>query len=55
VGTGSLSKGAKRAGRGVDHPPTSSTEVKERVAIPLLPLWAFMAGSRVKQQIQVKG
>ena len=33
-------------GRGVDHPPPSSAEVKERVML-LLPLWAFMAGSRV--------
>jgi len=37
--------GAKRPGRGVDHPPLSSTEVKERV--PLLPLWVFVDCSRV--------
>ena len=30
VGTGSF-PGVKRPGRGVDHPPTSSAEVKERV------------------------
>ena len=29
--------GVKRLGRGIDHPPPSSTEVKERVDIPLLP------------------
>ena len=34
------------AGRGVDHPPPSSAEVKEKVeAIHLLPLWAFVACS----------
>ena len=32
-------------GRGVDHPHPSSAEVKERVE--LLPLWAFVACSRV--------
>jgi hypothetical protein len=31
---------------GVDHPPPSSAEVKERVVILLLPLWAFVACSR---------
>jgi hypothetical protein len=40
-----LFPGVKRPGRGVDHPPPSSAEVKERVQ--LLPLWAFMACSRV--------
>ena len=30
MGTGSF-PGVKRPGRGVDHPPTSSAEVKERV------------------------
>ena len=30
MGTGSL-PGVKGQGRGVDHPPPSSTEVKERV------------------------
>jgi hypothetical protein len=43
VGTGSF-PGVKRPGRGVDHPPSSSAEVKERVE---LYLWAFMACSRV--------
>ena len=37
VGTESF-PGVKRPGRGLDHPPTSSAEVKERVEIPLLPL-----------------
>jgi len=54
MGTRSLFKGVKRAGRDVDNPPTSSAEVKERVVISLLRLWAFMAGSRVKEQIQVQ-
>jgi hypothetical protein len=42
--------GVKRPGRGIDHPPTSSAKVKERVEpprIPLLPLWAFVACYRV--------
>ena len=34
VGTGSL-PGVKRPGRGVDHPPPSSVEVKERVQLYL--------------------
>jgi hypothetical protein len=50
MGTGSF-PGVKRPGRGVDHPPQSSAEGKERVelysTLPLLPLWAFMACSRV--------
>ena len=37
----------KWPGRGVDHPPSSSAEVKEKVVI-LLPLWAFMACFKVK-------
>jgi hypothetical protein len=36
--------GLKRPGRGIDHLPLSSTEVKERV----FPLWVFVACSRVK-------
>jgi hypothetical protein len=35
VGTGSFSRGVKRPGRGVDHPFTSSAEVKERVGLYL--------------------
>jgi hypothetical protein len=51
LGTG-LFLGVKRPGHGVDHLPPSSIEVKERVelksrAIPLLPLWAFTACSRL--------
>jgi hypothetical protein len=40
--------GVKRPGRGADHPPPSSAEVKERVDLYLYspPLWAFMACSR---------
>jgi len=34
MGTGS-SPGEKRPGRGVDHPPSSSVEVKERVELYL--------------------
>jgi hypothetical protein len=34
-GYGVHSRGVKRPGRGVDHPPSSSTEVKERVEIYL--------------------
>jgi hypothetical protein len=40
--------GVKQPGRGIDHPSTSSAEVKERVELHLhLPLWAFMTCSRV--------
>jgi hypothetical protein len=34
MGTGSF-LGVKRPGRDVDHPPSSSTEVKERVELDL--------------------
>jgi len=37
VGTASLSPGRKQPGCGVDHPPTSSAEVKERVQLYSLP------------------
>jgi len=47
MGTGSF-LGVKRPGRGVDHPPLSSAEVKERVELHLyFPFWAFVACSRV--------
>jgi hypothetical protein len=47
TGTGSFPS-VKRPGRGVDHPPPSSAEVKERVGlISLLPLSAFVACYRV--------
>jgi len=43
--TGSL-LGVKRPGRGVDHSPASSAEVKEKIELYLYsPLWAFMACS----------
>jgi hypothetical protein len=32
MGTGSISRGVKQPGRGVDHPAPSNTEVKERVS-----------------------
>jgi len=42
MGTGSF-PGVKRSGRGVDHPPPYSAEVKERVKLylysPSGPLW----------------
>jgi len=42
MGTGCF-PGVKQAGHGVDHPPSSSTEVKERVELYLCstsgPLW----------------
>jgi hypothetical protein len=45
MGTGSLS-GVKRPGRGVDHPPPSSAEVKERVGLylysPSVPSWPVL-------------
>jgi hypothetical protein len=43
-----LFPGVKPPGRGVDHPPSLSAEVKERVQLYLYsPLWAFVACSRV--------
>ena len=38
----------KRPERGVNYPPLSSAEVKERVDIPPRPLYAFMADYRAK-------
>jgi hypothetical protein len=47
LGTGSF-PGAKQQGRGADHPPQSSADVKERIQlIPLFHLWAFVACYRV--------
>jgi hypothetical protein len=43
-----LIPGVKRPGRGVNHPPPSSAEVKERVELYLYSLWAFKACPRVK-------
>jgi len=34
-------RGVQRPGSGVDHPPPSSAEVKERVVIPLPPLGLY--------------
>jgi len=45
MGTGSF-PGVKRPGRGVDHPPPSSAEVKERVELylysPSGPSWPVL-------------
>ena len=35
--------GVKRPGSGTDHPHLSNAEVKERVHLYVLPLWAFVA------------
>jgi hypothetical protein len=41
--------GVNRPGRGVEHPTPSDVEVKGNSgAIPLLPLWIFVACSKVK-------
>jgi hypothetical protein len=45
LGTGSF-PGVKRPGRGADHPPPSSAEVKKSRAVPLLPLWVFGSVTR---------
>jgi len=45
MGTGSF-PWVKRPGRGVDHPPHMTPRLKNDSAIPLLPLWAFVAFSR---------
>jgi hypothetical protein len=48
VDTGSFS-GVKRPGRGIDHPPLSSTDVKERVELYLYytsgPSWPVLGGT----------
>jgi hypothetical protein len=45
MGTGSIS-GVKQPGCGIDHPPSSSAEVKERVELhinsPSGPSWPFL-------------
>jgi hypothetical protein len=47
MGIGSF-LGLKRPGRGVEHLPPSSVEVKERVDLYLYsPIWAFVACSNV--------
>ena len=48
MGIGSF-PGVKRTGRGVDHPPPSSAEVKRRSKVTyLLLVWAFVACFRMK-------
>jgi hypothetical protein len=42
-----LSRGVKRPGRGVDHPPPSSAEVKGGVELYMFLLWAFVVCYRV--------
>ena len=44
IDTGSF-PGVKRPGRDVDHPPAPRAEFK---CVELLPLWAFVACSKVK-------
>jgi hypothetical protein len=39
--------GVKRPGRGVDHPPHLAPRLRKSKAIPLLPLWDFVACYRV--------
>jgi len=39
--------GKVRPGRGVDQPPHLVPRLKKEQSVPLLPLWAFMACSRV--------
>ena len=47
MGTGFF-PGVKMSGRSVDHPPSFSADVKERVQLYLLlPLWVFVACSRM--------
>jgi hypothetical protein len=46
IGTGSF-PGAKRPGRGVDHPPHLAPRLKKEYSYTPTPPWAFVAGSRV--------
>jgi len=39
---------AEWLGHVINHTPPTSTKVKERVKLPVLPLWAFMEGYRMK-------
>jgi len=50
MGTESVSR-VKRPGRGLNHPPLLA--LRKSSAIPLLPLWVFVACSRVKFTLQV--
>jgi hypothetical protein len=47
MGNGSL-LGVNRSGLGVDHTPHLEPMLKKVRAIPLLPLWAFVACYRMK-------
>jgi hypothetical protein len=51
MGTGSF-PGVKQPGCGIDHPPPSRAEIKERVELDLR-AWAFMACYRVQQRMCV--
>ena len=55
MGTGSF-RGVKRPERGVGHSYQSGAEVKggAELAIHQLPLWVFMASSRVNLPLRVK-
>jgi len=46
MGTGSF-PGVKRPGRGADHPPHLAPRLKKGRTVTLLPLWVFVACSRV--------
>ena len=47
IGKGSF-PGVKRPGHGVDHPPHLASRLKKTRSITLLPLWVFVACSRVR-------
>ena len=54
MGTGSF-LGVKRLGRGVDYPPPSGAEVKERVELylysPFRPSWSVRGGTLPRQPV----
>jgi hypothetical protein len=58
MGTGSF-PGVKRPGRGVDHPPPSSAEVKERIELHLYspsgPSWPVLEATLPLQVISDNG
>jgi hypothetical protein len=54
MSTGPFLVGGEYSGRGADHPKLSRAKVKERVVIHLLPLWAFIACSRVALIHEIK-
>ena len=59
MGTGFLSPGVKRPGRGVNHPSPSSAEVKERVELylysPSGPLWSLVGRFTFYADIYLEG